>query len=386
LGLPALGDSSIPPCGVISNNKGLPACSRAQLITGLLSQRPLTSTFNTPIYSNSGFAILGWVLEKITNKTYEDAVQTLLYNPLNLTRSSIVTPIDANIITPYGAESQFSQDLGGGAPAGSAYSSLNDLNALGRSILDSHLLSKSLTRRWMKPLTHTANPLLSVGAPWEIMRYNTPVSAQSNTTRLVDLYSKAGDVGMYSSFIGLDVDHGIGFSVLVAGNNTSPARYALATLLAQSFLPAAEEAAREEADAVFSGMYEFAAGGYNGSLSLSVDERPGLKLELEMNGVDFRTLLVGAQGEPYANASLRLYPAGLRDGNKRKMTAAFDPVSVVSGSEDPFGLACSSWAAVGALQYGGVGLDEFEVEMGEGTVQTVTALGLRATFGRVGLR
>ncbi|KAF2650051.1 beta-lactamase/transpeptidase-like protein [Lophiostoma macrostomum CBS 122681] len=383
LGLPTLESSSIPSCGVVNNNKGLPTCSQTQLINGLLSQRPLTSTFNTPIYSNSGFALLGWVLERITNKTYQDAVQTLLYEPLNLTRSSIVVPDDTtNIITPYGSDSQFSLDLGGGAAAGAAYSSLADFNRLGRSILSSELLPKALTRRWMKPLTHTSNPLTAVGAPWEILRYNTPVSAKSNTTRLIDIYGKSGDVGLYSSFIGLDVDHGIGFNILVAGNNTTSVRFALAGLITESFLPAAEEAAREEANATFSGTYSFAANGQNANLTLSVDEQPGLKLELEVNGVNFRTLLAEIYGEAYANASLRLYPAGLKDGSKRKMTAVFDPV--ITGPEyDPFGLSCASWSVVDGLQYGGVGLDEFEVEFGQDKVESVTALGLRITLDRI---
>lgn len=40
-----------------------------------------------------------------------------------------------------------------------------------------------------------------------------------NTSRIVDIYSKAGDVGVYSTFFALDPDHKIGITVLAAGDN-----------------------------------------------------------------------------------------------------------------------------------------------------------------------
>lgn len=38
-----------------------------------------------------------------------------------------------------------------------------------------------------------------------------------NTTRVVDIYSKGGDVGVYSTILALIPDHDIGFTILAAG-------------------------------------------------------------------------------------------------------------------------------------------------------------------------
>ncbi|ORX99283.1 beta-lactamase/transpeptidase-like protein [Clohesyomyces aquaticus] len=382
LGLPPIANSSIPPCGIVNQNKGLSPCGRSDLLAGLTSEKPQTASFNTPIYSNAGFVLLGYVLENITNSTYAEAMQELVFGPLNLTRTSVSTPQDDNIITPFGPQSNFALQIGDAAPAGGLYASLTDINTIGRSILNSEILSKTLTQRWMKPHGLISNPTAAVGAPWEIERVSTPVSQGSNTTRLVDLYTKAGDLGLYSTMLALDVDHSIGFSILTAGKNTNPVRYMLASLLAETFLPALEEAAREEAEAKYSGTYAFSSKDFNATLKLSTDDRPGLGLEIDANGADFRQLLAGVRGPAYANASLRLYPTGLKAGKRMKMNAGFDPEA--KESSKPFLSSCISWFLVNSPQYGGVGLDEFEVAFGEdGRVHNVTSLGFRLPLTRV---
>lgn len=62
------------------------------------------------------------------------------------------------------------------------------------------------------------NPLLQQ-APWEIFRYTVPINGIVNTSRIVDTYSKSGDIGLYSTVFGLVPDYNIGFSVLTAGDN-----------------------------------------------------------------------------------------------------------------------------------------------------------------------
>lgn len=56
-------------------------------------------------------------------------------------------------------------------------------------------------------------------APWEIRRLPVLADTKYNTSRIVDIYSKAGDIGQYSTFFGLVPDHKIGISVLAAGDN-----------------------------------------------------------------------------------------------------------------------------------------------------------------------
>ena len=70
--------------------------------------------------------------------------------------------------------------------AGSYYSTVNDFMILGKAILTSQLLPKSLTYRWLKPTSFVEDFAQGVGRPWEI--YRLKVNGQS-----VDLYTKGGD-------------------------------------------------------------------------------------------------------------------------------------------------------------------------------------------------
>ena len=59
----------------------------------------------------------------------------------------------------------------------------------------------------------------SLQAPWEIFRYTVPVNTLIKTSRIVDTYSKSGDIGLYSTFFGLVPDYNIGISVLAASDS-----------------------------------------------------------------------------------------------------------------------------------------------------------------------
>lgn len=70
--------------------------------------------------------------------------------------------------------------------AGANYASLKDISKLGRSILNSDVLSKAQTRRWLKPKSLLNDLSGAVGMPWEIERVQIG-------GRTVDLYTKDGD-------------------------------------------------------------------------------------------------------------------------------------------------------------------------------------------------
>ena len=67
-----------------------PTMTAQQLITWTLDNRPLDYVPGTHYdYSNFGFCIMGRVIEKITGKTYADAVQALVMKPAGITDMSI---------------------------------------------------------------------------------------------------------------------------------------------------------------------------------------------------------------------------------------------------------------------------------------------------------
>jgi hypothetical protein len=184
---------------------------------------------------------------------------------------------------------------------GSLYANGADLRAAGLSILNSEILSPATVSEWMKPRSGTGSLVELVGAPWEISRLEIPVTPGSNRTRVSDLYTKAGGNVDYTAIFALSPDQGIGYSILVAGSTATPARWPLRDVVGETFIPAAELAATENAKRNLAGTFvDSTSPGTN--LTLTVDRgRPGLGLK------SFWVKGINGRDGPY----WRLYPTGL---------------------------------------------------------------------------
>ena len=254
---------------------------------------------------------------------------------------------------------------------------------MGRSVLRSSLLPPAITREWLKSTSLTSDPSSAVGMPWEILRMDVPISPDSNKTRVVDVYSKNGGLGGYSSYIFLSPDHNIGLTVLVASPDVQPtgtvALAVLSKLALATWIPAAEAAAREATIANLAGTYA-AANGANSTISLQVvPGYKGLRIdEFTYNGVSPFELL-GQDG-----ATLQYM--NLQDDGKLAFRSIPQSLRPPSTEPAPFGLfgECSfDWSAVDTFKYGGFGLDEFIVDVDEtGKATAVHAPALRASFLR----
>ena len=267
--------------------------------------------------------------------------------------------------------------------SGGIYANNADLRTLGLSILNSELLSDTVTRQWMKPRGHTATLTSSVGAPWEIARLTIPVTAGSNRTRVSDLYTKGGGNPPYGAVIGLSPDHGIGFSVLVAGPNALTDRWVLRDAIASTFVPAAEFAAEENAARNFVGTFVDASTD-DTNLTLTIDEgQPGLRLEsMFISGIDWRanlTTIGGADVQP----TIRLYPSGLvlpQHSTGQDVTVVFNavpygappgPRAAIEGGEGLFDYACAGWLSAGFFYLHGHAIDQFVFRVKEGRLSSV---------------
>ena len=181
---------------------------------------------------------------------------------------------------------------------GGIFTTAADITALGQSILKSSLLQPQATRAWLKPVTHTSNLLMSVGMPWEIHRMELPLSPATSRTRIVDLYTKNGALGAYASYLVLDPQHNMGYSILIAGS--TPSRLStlavLADFLAANWIPAFEQAARSQAESNFAGTYVHDAPTVNSSLTITTqNDRPGLGVSnWTRNGLDMLELFGGS--------------------------------------------------------------------------------------------
>ncbi|KAJ5698490.1 hypothetical protein N7462_000495 [Penicillium macrosclerotiorum] len=371
-GLPMLNKTEHPACGSTS------PCNRKQFFDGLLDLHPLAPTSSTPIYSNAGYQILGYALETIAQKPYHELLMERIIKPLNLTRSSYDIPHPHVAIVPSTlATSGFNLSIGDAGPAGGLYSSAKDLATLGRAILAHTLVDPAMTRRWMKPATHTASLQFSVGHPWEIVSFDDP--------RLMDLYTKSGDIGEYSAVIALSPDHNIGFTVLTAGPSSSSTSQIIAEKIADKMLPTFEKIAENQARQRFAGTYALKDGVSNSSISIVADNGPGLKItEWISNSVDMSQVFVkNLQLTDSSLLSMRLQPTSLEGPNRASFSAVIQGLNAKKGRGAILS-ACQTWLTMDSFIYGNVGMPEFEFNMnGAGEVEGLTPRALRFTLPKV---
>ncbi|OGM45034.1 putative beta-lactamase [Aspergillus bombycis] len=382
LGLPKVPAKDIPTCNQGDGVNGGNPCDRDEFLRGIVSEHPTFAPGTTPAYSNAAYQLLRYVMENITGIDFPSMFENSIVKPLNLNSTSLLVHKNANfgIIPINETTSLWDFDLGDGDAFGGAYSSVNDLAVIGRSILQSLSgssalnLSATMTRHWLKPLSHTTSFRTSVGAPWEIFRYELP----NRPNHVIDVYSKSGNLGAYADIIALIPEYDIGFSITAADLPTNPLTnvWGLADLVIDRLSPALDKAAQQEANSTYAGTYK--APGGNSTLDSYVTvttdhDKPGLQVtEWVSNGVDFLQSLVGLSG--FEGLAVRLYPTGIEESlhGETAKRVFFRSVFDYDTSGQPKGVisACQSWLNVDGSRVGNIGVDEwvFTVEEGQASL------------------
>lgn len=390
LGLPPLNitnPSSIDPCirFVITNGA---LCPRAPYFEAVTKRAPVFSPWTSPIYTNGGYALLSLAVENITGKSFGDMFQEDMFKPLGLMSTSYSKPPSlTHAVLPGGNASKAGQafvvEAANDAASGGIFSTINDLGKFGLSILNSTLLSPEETNKWMKPISHTGSLQLSVGRPWEIFRITQPATGRTN-----DLYTKEGDVTGYSSYMVLSPDHGAGFSILIAGNQSPViANTVVADALTSTVVHALESEAAAEATRKFAGKYVSKSSSLNSSVTLAVDPSYGSGLVVTSwisNSTNmFPWLAAAGIGDELSlfQTDLRTAPPG------RASQVAFRGTfgkSKYRRDVGPFTDQVTTdvaWEDVDANSYGGVSLDLFIFDVdSEGRAVAVSPAATRATL------
>ena len=276
--------------------KDVSKCTPEDYIASIATTTPGFAPWASPIYSNNGFTLLGVVIAKLTGKSIDQVYQESIFKPLGLESTYSNPPKDpkllARSVIPGAGEAVFSFDGGISKSSGGIFSTLNDINTFGRGILNSTLLSPTRTRKWMKPVTHTADLRYSLGQPWEIYRYVHPDSHV-----VTDIYTKLGDSAAYAAILVLLPDFDTGFTIL-GGSTDEPTKALtwLTDLVIDAIVPALMEQAAEEARERFAGSYRSTVDSLNSSVTLSVPtsskEAPGLAISSWIsNGTDMVPVL-----------------------------------------------------------------------------------------------
>jgi hypothetical protein len=196
-------------------------------------------------------------------------------------------------------------------------------------MLRSTLLKPAQTRRWMRPVASTESPSESYGYGWEISRSTTlPISVDvatgnpSSTTRVSDVYYKLGSIPPYQGSLVLSPDHAIGWTVQFAGASPSQDEVRIRAILRNIWAPAAEQAGRDHAAALYAGNYTLPTPHGPSFLELDVAEgRPGVSVQRWfMDGVDvfatFKTLLIDQLPPGAGRFRATGYPTGLEGGGR----------------------------------------------------------------------
>lgn len=328
--------------------------------------------------------MLGFIIETITNKTFAAALEDHLLKPLSLHSTFASTPNNSTrgVILHNATFSGWNIDISEATAEGGIFSSATDVSTLGRSILASTLLLPNTTRAWMKPTSFTSSSIGFVGRPWEI--YRSVINETQN--RVVDIYTKGGNVGVYTSFLALIPDFDIGMTLHVA-TEKGDYPYALAGVITDLLLPAVEEAARLEADKAYAGTYR--AQHINSSIVISSAKgKPGLAIDSWIsNGTDMFAVF----GNP---SDFRMYPSNVGElYSVRNATSNETLVERVSwkatvvenfGYED-FGAfsACPSWVQIDRPTWGLYGIDDLVFEVGEKGALRVEIAALKVLLERV---
>ncbi|KAI0185599.1 beta-lactamase/transpeptidase-like protein [Xylaria flabelliformis] len=375
LGLPKLTNSSKTGCAGVF---GLPACTRSEFFRDFGKRHPVYAPFTNPVYSNVASAILAYAVESATNTSYNAYVQKTIFGPLGLTNTTIFTgPKDRSWgFIPQG-DIWFGNSLGYEDIGGGMYSNTKDMLSFGTGILQNRIHDALATRKWMKPVTSTSSPGLMLGGPWEILRSDTV----TKDGRLIEYYTKSGNLGSYNNILCLIPDYGLVITILSGGEESSADMVDFTlTDIVTALLPAIEDASKTQADTDFGGKYSDAA--TNSSLTLSIDDGPGFSVSnWTVRGVDvianyasFGALSSSPTDLP---VRVRLYPTNLSAGCEMAWRAYFDlgtPEQLAEGDRMRFWPkgTCHTWASMDRLVYGFKSIDEFLFTASEGKADNLS--------------
>ncbi|KAK5050904.1 hypothetical protein LTR84_003463 [Exophiala bonariae] len=380
-GYPVLANDEVVQCNFYGNQ---PSCTRSQALDGIINHPPSFLPYSTPSYSNIAFILLSLAYETITGESIDQGQHEVLNSRLGMVSTTPRPPggeIDA--IIPFNDTfARFHHDLGLLSPVGGQYTTLKDLQTWGRAILNSTLLPRAQTDRWLKPRSFTSQWHSAVGAPFEIYRHPIPANSIINSSRIIDTYCKQGGLFVYSTYFGLVPDLDIGISLLSAGVNSDRQIPPIRDTLVQIFYQAAEAAAKEQAKTAFTGTYQSSSG--NSSITLAVDGGPGVAVtSWTSNGVNFLdTVLLSSYN------SLRLYPTK-RKTEKDGIEYYGYHLELLPNNGEPttadfWNHLDEWWIQMDTLIYNNLATDAFTIGFDkDGIVQSVASQALRTILYRI---
>lgn len=309
LGLPSVNSTSdaVSACDPFPGGR---VCTREEVLAGLNNPayQP-QSPDSGPLYSNIGYNLLGMALEAVYNKSSEQIIHDLIVSPLGLSKTAFSTPTNAStaLLPRSSADADwFVSDFGNYNPSGGLWSTPNDLLKFLQSMLSHKLLNKSATRRWLQPRALLPSLYQAVGESWEILR---PTNLNVKTPRPIDIFTKTGGVTGYAAYVAIIPEYDVALSINAAGGQTNDIISTLFPVLVEPLIKYADKLAQDQARLEYVGSYQATAVGITNSMTLAMDDGPGLAItDMNVNGVPVLRSLAAVQNIPFESFSARLYP------------------------------------------------------------------------------
>jgi CubicO group peptidase (beta-lactamase class C family) len=161
-------------------------------------------------YSNSGYCLLGMVIERVAGMPYEDFIRERIFEPLGMTSSGYLS---RNRIIPHLATGyEMAWRVEGFRPyvsetlvysAGALHSTVEDLARWDAALRDARLLDRDTLKRMEQPLTLNDGRREGYGLGWGLSRF-----------RGRPVVHHAGGVPGYSAFLGRFVEDDLTIIIL----------------------------------------------------------------------------------------------------------------------------------------------------------------------------
>ncbi|KIM24198.1 hypothetical protein M408DRAFT_27312 [Serendipita vermifera MAFF 305830] len=326
-----------------------------------------------PMYSNTGFSVLGEALVAANAKTegnrvsYADLLKRDIFGPLAMNGSSFVASPEnaAHLAIPQvSAEVDYNPDESF-QPPGGQFSSVADLANTVQFLLNptsatgSRIIRTPSLREWIRPSFAEYDNATETGLVWEILKLTDQYG------QVQRFYGKAGDLQTFHSQLSFSRELQFGAVVLNTGNAVAPfvSRDALQLLLPgiQSIL---EERAKER---------------YAGSWKNDANPDDEIVIVVEKGILAITKWIFGG------NDFLELYLAGTIDRALLWSTGRLDEFRIAVGTPglntDPLMGCFSYWTALDALASRHVSLDLLYF-IGEGDQRLMKVPSLNAVLHR----
>lgn len=276
-GLPPISSKRVAPC---YRDEQPATCNRTDLIRHLKKQQPVFAPNQFSTYSNVAFELLGLAIENATGMGYSEYIDQAIFQPLNMTLSSLDTPPDTHAVLPTG-DNYWDSEEGVQRPTGGIYASASDMSNYVRYVL-THFNTLATGVNWLLPASPASGVHSFYGMPWEIFRTERLLE---DSTRPVTFVTKSGSLPGYYSRISVLPEYGLGVTILVSANPKLVEQ--LQEIVTVSLVRAAENEVWKSLEQTHGGSYVAIDEQLNSSISFSASPSGGLTVtNFISNGTD----------------------------------------------------------------------------------------------------